>query len=429
MTVHRTDNASPFTRIPNATLQDKRLSAKAHGILDYILSMSDGWQFYAEEVAKHFTDGRAAINSGLKELEAAGYLKRTRQRDTNGKMLAMLWDVYDLIAFQSGDAGNTDIKAFSPQAENRHVAEMPVHQQSENENAGLTASPPQADFPHVDKPHVDKPHVDNQTLITNNKITTNTITNNLTNEQENKDRAAAALDPIKPIHEFWTQNGFGVVVDGGWWQEFEQWHSDFKELGASDTDATAIIIRAMQECVDSNVTTKKYLRAILNRYANTGYKSVVEVDAAEKTRQARQATGTTSPAPKRIELTPNQETAFKRFWSVYPSQSNENKARAAYAVALSAKKADPDTLFKAACGYARQVRSEQTEARFIKQAANWINEDQWQADYSNFPASYSDPDFDENADIEFLKHLGEPDTSGKYDIDPDDPFGYKKRGF
>lgn len=200
-------------------------------------------------------------------------------------------------------------------------------------------------------------------------------------------------------------------------------------MGASDTDATAIIIRALQECVDSNVTTKKYLRSILNRYANTGYKSVAEVDAAEKARQARQATGTTSPTPQHIELSPDQETAFKRFWGVYPSQVNENKAHAAYAVALSAKKADPDTLFKAACGYARQIRSEQTEARFIKQAANWINEDQWQADYSNFPAGYSDPDFDENADLEFLKHLGEPDTSGKYDIDPDDSFGYKKRGF
>lgn len=401
MPIKRAPRKTHFTTIPNQGLQDAALSFKARGLLAYMLTMPDNWEFYEGELATHSTDGKSAIRAALKELSDHGYLVRKRERTAAGTLGASDWTLFDTP---------------QPNTENQSLVEMPVDQQSENENAVTPAFPPKTDYPNLEKPNLD-----NRTLLNTN------YTKDLLDKK--RTTTTSTPDPLKPLQEFWEANGFGSITQY-LWQNFEYWVNDFKDVGATDADAVALIVRGMQACVNAGPDKRNYgyLNGILKRYERNRFKSVAEVDAAEKARQERQANGTASKTQQHIELSPDQETAFKRFWGVYPSQVNESKAQAAYAVALSAKKADPDTLFKAACGYARQVRSEQKETRFIKQAANWINEDLWQADYSDFPAGYSDPDFDENADAEFLKHLGEPDTSGKYDIDPDDPFGFKKRG-
>lgn len=67
-----------FAQIHNAALADGRLSFKARGILAFLLSRPPGWKTSAERLARSGTDGERAVKSGLKELEAHGYLKRTR---------------------------------------------------------------------------------------------------------------------------------------------------------------------------------------------------------------------------------------------------------------------------------------------------------------------------------------------------------------
>lgn len=70
--------ADNFAQIHNAALADGRLSFKARGILAFLLSRPPGWKTSAEKLAKSGIDGERAVKSGLKELEAHGYLKRTR---------------------------------------------------------------------------------------------------------------------------------------------------------------------------------------------------------------------------------------------------------------------------------------------------------------------------------------------------------------
>lgn len=67
-----------FAQIHNDALADGRLSFKARGILAFLLSRPPGWKTSAERLAKSGIDGERAVKSGLKELEATGYLKRTR---------------------------------------------------------------------------------------------------------------------------------------------------------------------------------------------------------------------------------------------------------------------------------------------------------------------------------------------------------------
>lgn len=73
-----------FAQIHNAALADGRLSFKARGILAYLLSRPPGWKTSAERLAKSGIDGDRAVKSGLKELEAVGYLKRSRAHKPDG---------------------------------------------------------------------------------------------------------------------------------------------------------------------------------------------------------------------------------------------------------------------------------------------------------------------------------------------------------
>lgn len=84
-----------FTIISNNAVQDNRLSWKARGIFTYLWSMPDDWDFYETEVAKHATDGRDSLRSGLTELKKYGYLKRERERLSNGRLGSSIWVLND----------------------------------------------------------------------------------------------------------------------------------------------------------------------------------------------------------------------------------------------------------------------------------------------------------------------------------------------
>jgi hypothetical protein len=73
-----------FTTVDNRLLRDKSLSFKATGLLAFLLSLPDEWRPNSRHLAGIKTDGRDSVQAGLRELEAAGYLVRTRTRDSGG---------------------------------------------------------------------------------------------------------------------------------------------------------------------------------------------------------------------------------------------------------------------------------------------------------------------------------------------------------
>jgi hypothetical protein len=65
-----------FGIIPNALLNNPNISWNAKGLFGYIQSKPDNWDFAVERIQKDTKDGSTATNSGLRELENAGYLQR-----------------------------------------------------------------------------------------------------------------------------------------------------------------------------------------------------------------------------------------------------------------------------------------------------------------------------------------------------------------
>ncbi|MFB3194866.1 conserved phage C-terminal domain-containing protein [Staphylococcus pseudintermedius] len=85
-----------FVTVHKDFIHDSNISWKAKGILLYLLSRPDNWQIYETELKKHATDGRDSLRTGIKELEEAGYIHRTRIRDERGCFKECEYHVFEL---------------------------------------------------------------------------------------------------------------------------------------------------------------------------------------------------------------------------------------------------------------------------------------------------------------------------------------------
>ncbi|KOV24993.1 hypothetical protein AB0420_06345 [Streptomyces caelestis] len=81
----RTRLTADFTVIPNALAQ-RRGSAVTVGVAVYILSLPTGTPVSIAALCAHFTEGEILISRALRELEAAGYLERRRERLPTGQI-------------------------------------------------------------------------------------------------------------------------------------------------------------------------------------------------------------------------------------------------------------------------------------------------------------------------------------------------------
>lgn len=81
MSTLRVARRSRYTSVDRRTINDTALSYRARGVLVWLLDKPDDWRADATSIASGGTEGRDAIRSALRELEAGGYLVRSKRRD------------------------------------------------------------------------------------------------------------------------------------------------------------------------------------------------------------------------------------------------------------------------------------------------------------------------------------------------------------
>ncbi|MFF9032194.1 hypothetical protein [Streptomyces iakyrus] len=81
----RTRLTADFTVISNALAQ-RRGSAVTIGVAAYIASLPDGSPVTITALCEHFSEGEILISRALRDLEAAGYLERRRERTPTGQV-------------------------------------------------------------------------------------------------------------------------------------------------------------------------------------------------------------------------------------------------------------------------------------------------------------------------------------------------------
>lgn len=95
MPVFRVPKRNNYTVMSNFHLRDPNLSLKAKGLLSYMLSNPDDWDYSIRGLASQNRDGPDSVRTGLKELEAHHYLKREKVRDAQGHIIDYDYQIFE----------------------------------------------------------------------------------------------------------------------------------------------------------------------------------------------------------------------------------------------------------------------------------------------------------------------------------------------
>lgn len=101
--VHKTKN---FTVMSNYHFKEKDMSLKAKGLLSLMLSLPDDWNYSISGLVKLSKDGKDGVMSALSELEAFGYLRRTRVINEKGQFSGVDYDIFEEPEEKEAIAGN-----------------------------------------------------------------------------------------------------------------------------------------------------------------------------------------------------------------------------------------------------------------------------------------------------------------------------------
>ena len=124
----------------NHHLRNRELSLKAKGLLSLMLSLPEDWDYTTKGLSCICKDGVDSICATIKELEKAGYVKRRRLRDAQGRLSDLEYTILE-------KPEPLPSPPESPQRENPVVVNPDVVE------------------PDVDNPELEKPHPGNPTQL------------------------------------------------------------------------------------------------------------------------------------------------------------------------------------------------------------------------------------------------------------------------
>ena len=129
MSVFRVEKTKGYTVMSNHHLRNHTLSLKAKGLLSQMLSLPDDWDYTLQGLAQINKESIDAIREAVRELERAGYIKRSRERDERGCLRGTVYTIY------------------------------------EQPHAGPTPEEPTQEKPTLEKPMLEKPTLENPTQL------------------------------------------------------------------------------------------------------------------------------------------------------------------------------------------------------------------------------------------------------------------------
>ena len=95
MSVFRVEKTKGYTVMSNHHLRNHTLSLKAKGLLSQMLSLPDDWDYTLQGLAQINKESIDAIREAVRELERAGYIKRSRERDERGCLRGTVYTIYE----------------------------------------------------------------------------------------------------------------------------------------------------------------------------------------------------------------------------------------------------------------------------------------------------------------------------------------------
>ena len=156
MSVFRVEKNKGYTVMSNHHLRNHALTLKAKGLLSQMLSLPEDWDYTLQGLAQINKESIDAIREAVRELERAGYIERSRERDERGCLRGTVYTIYE-----------------QPHAE--PTPEKPMQ------------ALPTLDNPILEKPMLDKPTLENPMQL---------ITKGRNKEKQNTDQSITDSIPF-----------------------------------------------------------------------------------------------------------------------------------------------------------------------------------------------------------------------------------------
>lgn len=95
MAVFRVERNKGYTVMSNHHLRNKELTLKAKGLLSQMLSLPEDWDYTLAGLSFINREKIDAIREAVRELEQAGYITRSRERDGKGRLRGADYVIYE----------------------------------------------------------------------------------------------------------------------------------------------------------------------------------------------------------------------------------------------------------------------------------------------------------------------------------------------
>lgn len=94
--IHRAESRTQFVRIDTETINDKRLSLEAKGLLVSMLACPDDWNFSLNGLIYSTGLCRDTVMKLVKELKNCGYIVQKRGQSESGRFTSCEWEVFEV---------------------------------------------------------------------------------------------------------------------------------------------------------------------------------------------------------------------------------------------------------------------------------------------------------------------------------------------
>ena len=150
MAVFRVERNTGYTVMSNHHLRNKELTLKAKGLLSQMLSLPEDWDYTLAGLSHINREKIDAIREAVKELEKAGYIVRSRERDEKGRLRGADYVIYEQPQPRGPEAATS--------GEQPSISDYPTLENPTLEN-------PTLENPTLDNPTLEKPTLENPTQL------------------------------------------------------------------------------------------------------------------------------------------------------------------------------------------------------------------------------------------------------------------------
>ena len=194
MAVFRVERNTGYTVMSNHHLRNKDLTLKAKGLLSQMLSLPEDWDFTLAGLSYINREKIDAIREAIRELERAGYIVRSRERDEKGRLRGA-----DYVIYEQPQQPTSDLPTLENPTLDNPTLEKPTLENPTQINKDILNT----NLPKKDKSITDLSNTDSIPILSPNPLP---FTEDAAEPTERKGKEAATESAVEIYREIIKDN-------------------------------------------------------------------------------------------------------------------------------------------------------------------------------------------------------------------------------